>query len=158
MIDDSVGHGPAQAVSVGSGIVAGLGLREQASIQDVLTLLDTCLALKGLDRRHIVALASMDRKAGHPALLQAAATLGLPLLSLPTSALSQAAPNPSRRVAVAIGLSSVAEAAALAFGPLLLEKQRGANVTCALSRYAPVVGRSSASRAASTLATSSAGP
>lgn len=158
MIDDSVGHVPAQRALTRSGIIAGLGLREQASIADVLALIDTCLALKGLDRQDLVALTSLDRKSGHPALQQASAILDLPVLPLRANALAEAVPNPSGRVSTAIGLPSIAEAAALAFGPLLLEKQRGANVTCALSRYAPGASRSSASSAASTLATSSAGP
>lgn len=159
MIKQTPGIHPAPTPFCPPGIVAGIGLRLQASTQDVLTLLDACLAAASLVRRDLVALASSDRKATHPALREAASMLGLPLLTLPSHAMSGAVPNPSSRVAVAIGLPSVAEAAALSFGPLLLEKQRGANVTCALSSYNPATsGSSSASMAAATLSTSSAGP
>jgi cobalamin biosynthesis protein CbiG len=93
-------------------------------------------------------------------LLQAARLLDLPLAALSLTHLDRPVPNPSQRVRESVGVASVAEAAALAFGPLVLAKQRSRSVTCALSRYAlaETSPRSSASTACSTLATSSAGP
>ena len=139
-----------------SGLVAGIGLRAQTRIQDVMAFLDACLASAVARRSDLVALATLESKARHPALVAAAEQLGLPVFALPPPALLRGVPNPSDRVAGLVDIPSVAEAAALAFGPLVLEKQRGANLTCALSRYVP--GRSSAASAASMLATSSAGP
>ena len=138
------------------GLVAGIGLRAAATSAELLDLLDACLAVASHRRHDLVALATLSARAGHPALLALAEQLAVPVLSLARDDLSSGVPNPSPRVAALIDVPAVAEAAALAFGPLIVEKRRSANGTCALSAYLP--GRSSASIAASTLATSSAGP
>jgi cobalamin biosynthesis protein CbiG len=86
--------------------------------------------------------------------------LDLPLATLSLAQLDQPVPNPSQRVRDHVGVASVAEAAARAFGPLVVAKRRSSNVTCALSRYtlAETSSSSRAPSASSTLATSSAGP
>lgn len=150
---------PAAGVAT-TGIVAGIGLRAGAQASDVLQLIDTCLAEAGRNRADIAALATLDRKQAHPALSQAAAALGVPVLPVATTKLSARAPNSSRRVHHHIGIGSVAEAAAMQFGALVLEKCRSANVTCALARLdrPQEVTQPSAGSVASTLSTSSAGP
>lgn len=157
---ESTGARPEQSDAIGPGIVAGIGARGSATTEDVLHLLDACLGDVGFGRNGVVALATLDRKAAHPALQQAAAVLGIPVLAVPQDGLRAPGPNPSALVTRYIGVPSVAEAAALAFGPLLMEKRRGANVTCALSQHLPdyAMPISSAVNAASTLSTSSAGP
>lgn len=141
-------------------IVAGIGLRAGAQGSDVLELIDTCLDKVGLARVDIAALATLDRKRTHVALCEAAATLGVPVLPVAATQLSVAAPNPSQRVRQHVGISSVAEATAMQFGPLLLEKHCSASVTCALARLDGPQDSTgfSAARAASTLSTSWAGP
>lgn len=143
-----------------TGIVAGIGLRAGAQGSDVLLLVDVCLAEIGFGRADIAALATLDRKQAHPALRQAAAALGVPVLPVTATELSAGAPNPSLRVHQHIGIGSVAEAAALRFGALVLEKRRSASVTCALARLgrrqsSPFL---SAANAVSMLSTSSVGP
>lgn len=149
---------PAAGVAT-TGIVAGIGLRAGAQASDVLQLIDTCLAEAGRNRADIAALATLDRKQAHPALSQAAAALGVPVLPVAATKLSARAPNSSRRVHHHIGIGSVAEAAAMQFGALVLEKCRSANVTCALARLdrPQEVTQPSAASVASTLSTSSAG-
>lgn len=160
MIDDTAGPASAPSSLNRPGLVAGLGLRTQAGPGDVLGLLDICLVIAELTRTDIIALATVEDRRDHPALVEVARQLAVPVLALPVDDLNRPVPNPSARVQQLSGLPSVAEAAALRFGPLLVDKQRSARVTCALSRYTPVgdPGRSSASMAASMLAASSAGP
>lgn len=157
MSDDSGRPSAPRPQGARSRLVAGIGLRASASASDVLELLDACLAAVHARRADLAGLATLDLRSTHPQLLAVAGLLELPLLPLSADRLDPAAPNPSSRVADLAGVPSVAEAAALAFGPLVLAKQRSANVTCALARYSPA-DRSSAPIAASTLATSSAGP
>ena len=142
------------------GIVAGIGLRGQASFADLLDLLDASLAAAGLVRADIVALATLDGRSQHPALGALARHLAVPVNGIAPRDLAPGAPNPSALVAGLAQVASVAEAAARRFGPLVLEKQRGPSATCALARYAPAESgiRSRASMAAATSATSSAGP
>ncbi len=160
MNGDSTGRVPAETVVVTPGIVAGIGLRQEMQPQELMALLDATLVEARLGRADLKGLATLAHKAGHPALRAVAAQLGLPILALAEAALSQPVPNPSNRVAHHLGLSSVAEAAALFFGPLLIEKRRSANATCALAAHFPsyVPAMSSAANAVSTLSTSCAGP
>ncbi|MEQ8598365.1 MAG: cobalamin biosynthesis protein [Devosia sp.] len=155
---DSYSH-PVAGVAA-TGVVAGIGLRAGAQASDVLQLIDACLAEAGRTRADIAALATLDRKQAHPALSQAAATLGVPVLPVAATKFSAKTPNPSLRVARHIGIGSVAEAAAMQLGALVLEKRRGASVTCALARLdrSQEVTQPSAASVASTLSTSSAGP
>lgn len=143
-----------------SGVVAGMGLRAKTSEQDLRNLLDATLSAVHVSRSDLIAIATMHTRADHPALLALAATLGVPVLALAAQDLDRPVPNPSMRVSELAATPSVAEAAALHFGPLLIEKRRSASATCALSRYSPAErgGNASASIAASTLPTSSAGP
>lgn len=138
-------------------LVAGIGLRRQATADELLALLDDTLAEAGLSRHHLAALATLDRKADHPALAAAAALLGIAIIGVPEHDLP-AAPSPSQRVLDLAGLPSVAEAAALFHGALLVPKRRSANATCALAMRRGRYVTSSAAMASSTLSTSRAGP
>ena len=136
-------------------IVVGLGARAAATPAEILALVDACLAEIGANRARLVACVTQGDRIRHPALRAAAAYLSVPLFAIDVDAFVRHVPNPSARVARHRGIASVAEAAALACGPLLLEKRVSANATCALARqlYAP----ESAASAAATLATSRAG-
>ena len=160
MKDVSAGLDPAPRLGTDPDpdIVVGLGLRRAATPAELLALVDACLALAGRQRRHIALCATLEAKADHPSLLALAQALGVPLVAMPPGRLDRAVPNPSPLVASRLGLASVAEAAALAHGPLLVEKRRSANATCALALLASPYCRSSAAIAAATLATSRAGP
>jgi len=159
MKTDSVGTAPTGETLRGFGVIAGIGLRQQATPDEILALLDLTLTESGLARCNLLALVTWDAKVRHPALCDVASLLGIPLRALSRSALSGPVPNPSGRVAGYINLPSIAEAAASAFGPLIVEKRRSANVTCALSAVWPGNSHLAASAAntASTLSTSQAG-
>lgn len=156
---DSVGSVSTDKILAPGCVIAGIGLRQQATADEILGLLDATLAEAGLERNDLAALTTLEIKASHSALRAVSVVLDIPLLSLSQPALIEPVPNPSPRVASHLGLPSIAEAAALAFGPLLVEKRRNANVTCALSQILPayLADMPSASSTASTLPTSRVG-
>ncbi len=156
---DSVGSVSTDKTLTAGCVIAGIGLRQQATADEILALLDATLAEAGLERDDLAALTTLEIKASHSALRAVSALLDIPLLALSQPTLIQPVPNPSYRVASHLGLPSIAEAAALAFGSLLVEKRRSANVTCALSQMLPayLADMPSASNTASTPPTSRAG-
>nr|WP_315237321.1 cobalamin biosynthesis protein [uncultured Albidiferax sp.] len=89
--------------------VAGLGFRAQASVAS----LRSALQAAG-DSTDLSALATAEDKASAPALLQLAAELGLPVITVPLSALQAQAATSSPYVPARYGGHSLAEAAALA--------------------------------------------
>lgn len=122
-------------------LVAGAGTSTCATPADVLEAISDALRAAGLARGALGALATLDRRAEHPALLGAAAELGVPLVAFPAATLDTVeVPTPSPVVRDAVGTGSVAEAAALlASGPggrLAAGKRRSARVTVALARRA----------------------
>jgi cobalt-precorrin 5A hydrolase/precorrin-3B C17-methyltransferase len=109
--------------------VVGVGCSTDATVADVRAVVDQALAGRRAD-----AVATVDRRADHPAVL----ALGLPVEAFPSTALAAVdVPNPSTTVADAVGTPSVAEAAALlAAGPggrLVVPKQKGATATAAVA-------------------------
>jgi cobalamin biosynthesis protein CbiG len=119
-------------------IVAGIGLRPNATPEALLTLLVE--AQRGLPP--FTHLAAPDFRAEAPALRQAAAVLGLPLVLMSRAALAAVQPRcPTHSAAVmaATGLASVAEGCALAAagGALLRPRLAGEGVTCAVASGAP---------------------
>jgi cobalt-precorrin 5A hydrolase/precorrin-3B C17-methyltransferase len=120
-------------------LVAGVGCSTGAGADEARAALDEALARAGLARASLSALATIDRRADHPATTGLAGALGLALRSFSPEALAAVdVPHPSAVVHEAVGTPSVAEAAALlAAGPggeLVLPKQAGARVTVALAR------------------------
>ena len=106
----------------------GLGCERDTSLGLLERLVDTSLAQLGLAPEAVAGLASADRKADEPALLQLAQRRGWPLRCFDAASLAAVTvPNPSEAVARELGTASVAEAAALlAAGPrpqLKLEKR-----------------------------------
>lgn len=150
-------------------IIAGIGCRRGASADEIMALLEAALAAAGSSAQSLLAIATLDRKADEPGLLEAAAAFGVPLRSFAAEALASG-DTPSK-IRTLVGVPSVAEAVAKKAGPLLLPKQKSASVTCALAACAPdfdletfgqaVAGGASASTAsiaASRSLTSNAGP
>ncbi len=106
----------------------GLGCERGTSLELLERLLDGALAELGLAPEAVAGLASAERKADEPALLQLAEGRGWPLRCFDAASLNAIpVPNPSAAVAAELGTASVAEAAALlAAGPgarLRLEKR-----------------------------------
>ena len=125
-----LGNAPAQ-------VLAGIGCRRDTPAEEIVALVRNCLAEAEMPSAALVALATHTRKAGEPALHQAAAILGVPLLLLGEADLASVVPTPSELVRRHTGLPSIAEACALAAGPLLWPKRQTARVTCALGLCGP---------------------
>ena len=97
----------------------GMGCERNTSLALLERGLKAALAAQNLALEAVAGLASADRKADEPALLQLAERYGWPLRCFSSSALQAVeVPNPSPVVAAELGTASVAEAAALlACGP-----------------------------------------
>jgi len=105
-------------------MVAGLGFRAQCGVASLRAALNAALSAaldaaqqaQGTSSRPITltALATAADKASHPALLQLAAELQLPITPVKLPQLASQAATPSAHVPTRYGAHSVAEAAALA--------------------------------------------
>ena len=97
--------------------VAGLGFRAQSRVASLRAALN--VALDAAQEFHgtpitLTALATAVDKAAHPALLQLATELQLPIISVHLAQLASQTATPSVHVPARYGAHSVAEAAALA--------------------------------------------
>lgn len=134
-------------------IVAGIGCASVATAEEIIDLLDACLAGAGLRPEQLLAIGTHERKRGSAALTAVAAHYGVPLRLLEAAGLD------ARH-------AGVCEAVAAAAGPLLLGKRKSAYATCAIALCRPGFtvdgfgqpGRSSAAMASSIVPTSWAGP
>lgn len=111
-------------------MVAGLGFRAQCNVASLRAALNAALsaAMDAAQQTHgpssktsasgmpitLTALATAADKASHPALLQLAAELQLPITPVNLPQLASQAATPSKHVPTRYGAHSVAEAAALA--------------------------------------------
>jgi len=141
-------------------LVVGVGASRGVTAAEVLALVRETLAEAGLAEASVAALATVDAKASEAGIVEAAAHLGVDLLTFPAGALAEVAvPNPSDAPLQAVGTPSVAEAAALlaartpgaatgttapapASGPapapeLLVPKRKSAMATAAVARRRP---------------------
>ena len=118
-------------------LVAGVGCSSDATPEEVEAAVATALRRAGLSRKSLALIATIDRRAEHPAIM----ALALPIRAFhPDSLAIVQVPNPSQVVADAVGTPSVSEAAALRAaegGPLLLAKQTFQKVTVAIARRPP---------------------
>ena len=132
-------------------VVAGIGFATAASSDEVIGLVNACLAEAGFAAEHLAAIGTHARKLGNAVPLRVAAHFGVPLRLLDDRDLSS---------------ESVAEAVAAAAGTLRLGKRKSRYATCAIGECRPgfaVAGfgqpaSPKASMASSIVATSSAGP
>jgi cobalamin biosynthesis protein CbiG len=122
-------------------LALGVGCRKGADPAEVENGVRNALRAAGLSPLSAFVVASVDAKAGEPALTRLANALGVPFATYPAGALAAFdTPSPSARVAEAVGTPSVSEAAALASsegGRLLLPKvaRRTWTLAAALRRY-----------------------
>ncbi len=123
-------------------LVVGVGASKGAPVDEVLGLVEGALRDAGLCVKSVAELATVDAKAGEPGLVEAAARLGVPLVTYSAEELAAVdVPNPSNAPLAAVGTPSVAEAAALVRGgELLMPKRKSAGqpamATCAVVRRA----------------------
>lgn len=122
------------------GIWIGIGLRVAATVEEIDDAIDRTRACvdRGLGGEPLVGIATIDRRANHPALREAAARRGLPIRSYRAQELAVVAvTNSSERVRAAVGTPSVAEAAAILAshgGELIAPKWSYLSVTIAAAR------------------------
>ena len=136
-----------------SPLIIGLGCSSAASADEVVALIAACLAEIDRDCASVSAFATHVRKRGSMALAQSARHYDVPLRFLADDELASDVPG-------------TCEAVAAAAGPLLLGKRKSRYATCAIATCRPGFVLSafgqpespSAAMAASTLATSLAGP
>jgi cobalt-precorrin 5A hydrolase / precorrin-3B C17-methyltransferase len=120
-------------------LVAGVGASKGVAADEVLELLDEALALGGLSRDSVTALATVDAKATEEGIVAAARQGGWQLYSYPADQLAAVeVPNPGEAALAAVGTPSVAEAAALTCGnELVVAKRKSSMATVALARIRP---------------------
>ena len=118
-------------------VIAGLGCRRNCGAASIIALVRAAAAHAG---RTVTRLAAPDFKTDEPGLREAAYTLGLPLVPVTRDALEAVqarCQTHSARAARAAGVSSVAEASALAeagpLGRLVLPRIAAGGATCALA-------------------------
>ena len=143
--DRAVEPAPGEVLLRPESLVLGVGSSRGADPEGLHRLALAALAGAGLSVDSVGCVATIDRKAAEPAIVELAAVLGVGLRVFPAERLAgQPVPNPSAVVAAAVGTPSVAEAAALAGagvggcdgGTLVVEKQRSADATVAVARRA----------------------
>lgn len=124
-------------------LVAGFGCRQGCPAEALGALLDQTLRAHGLQHMPLAAIASLDRKADEPGLLQLAAQRGVPLCTFSAAHLAAQEPYLSHRSQTSFahtGCQGVAESSALALAQalgdarprLLVERQHCAQATLAL--------------------------
>jgi precorrin-4 C11-methyltransferase/precorrin-2 C(20)-methyltransferase len=120
-------------------LVLGFGCSTGATAEEAVALAADALRGAGLAPAGVGAVATIDRRADHPAATGLAAALGAELVAFAAEELDAVAvPNGSRRVRAAVGTASVAEAAALlAGGRLLVPKRAARAVTVAVAERTP---------------------
>ena len=114
-------------------MVAGFGFRAQCGVASLRAALNAALSAaldatqqaQGTSSRPITltALATAADKASHPALLQLAAELQLPITPVNLPQLASQAATPSAHVPARYGAHSVAEAAALAAAAMAVQAE-----------------------------------
>jgi cobalt-precorrin 5A hydrolase/precorrin-3B C17-methyltransferase len=120
-------------------LAVGVGASRGVSAAEVLGLIDATLAGAGLSPLSVAGLATVDAKADEPGLNEAAALRGWTLTTYPAGVLAAVdVPHPSEAARAAVGTPSVAEAAALTRGDVLVAaKQKSAMATAAVARIRP---------------------
>jgi cobalt-precorrin 5A hydrolase / precorrin-3B C17-methyltransferase len=120
-------------------LAVGVGASRGVSAAEVLGLIDATLAGAGLSPLSVAGLATVDAKADEPGLTEAAALRGWTLTTYPAGVLAAVdVPHPSQAALAAVGTPSVAEAAALTRGDVLVAaKQKSAMATAAVARIRP---------------------
>jgi len=121
-------------------LALGVGCERNVPVDDLAAHVETVLASAGLSAGAIACICSVDLKADEPAVLALAQRLGVPARFFPAAELEELAlrlANPSEIVFQEVGCHGVSEGAALAAAgegsTLVVEKQTGARVTCAVA-------------------------
>lgn len=121
-------------------LTVGVGAKRGASKDAILQLIREAFSQHDLAMGSIACLVSVDAKKNESGIIQAANALGVPFFTVAAEHLDTIdVPNPSDAPKNAVGTKSVAEAAALHGASsqqnarLVVEKQKGNGVTCAVA-------------------------
>ena len=137
MTAGSTGAGRLDAVA-GERFTVGVGVASAATTDEVARLVSACLTEAGVARDQVDAVATVDARVDHPAVV----ALGWPVRGYPPGELADAGPPPAGPPPAGPSRLSVAEPAALlAAGPgatLVVPKRRSARATAAVARSARV--------------------
>lgn len=118
-------------------LVAGVGCTGAAEAEEVIALIQKTLSANRLAPQSLAALATLESKKSHPALIEAANHFGVPLRAFSKREIEKERAKletPSDAVDAAIGVAGVCEAAALKGGRLFVGKQRSEQATCAIGK------------------------
>ncbi len=118
-------------------LVAGVGAERGVETQEVIDLITAALQRENLSPQSLAAIATLELKADETALHEAARHFGVPLRLFTVAELNQERyrlVNPSAIVEAETGTPSVAEAAALKAGTLVVTKFKSAHATCAIGK------------------------
>ena len=120
-------------------LVVGVGASRGVDAEEVLALIGEALAVGGLAQGSVTSLATVEAKADEAGIKEAARMRGWPLVAYPAERLAAVpVPNPSDAARAAVGTPSVAEAAALVSGDVLVvPKRKSGMATVALARIRP---------------------
>ena len=119
-------------------LVLGIGASRGVTVEELERLVGTTLAQQGLSARSVSLVATVDAKAAEEGIVELCARTGWSLVTHPAELLAATTvPNPSQHPLDAVGTPSVAEAAALQHGDLVVEKTKSAMATLAVSRIRP---------------------
>jgi cobalt-precorrin 5A hydrolase / precorrin-3B C17-methyltransferase len=118
-------------------LVAGVGCERHTGTAEVIELIELALKRENLSPQSLAALATIDIKADEKALHEAAAHFEVPLRLFTVAELNQERyrlTQPSAIVEAEVGTPSVAEAAALKAGSIVVPKLKSERATCAIGR------------------------
>jgi len=119
-------------------LVLGVGASRGVSVEELDELVTTTLAQQGLSPRSVALVATVDAKGNEAAILEMCHRHGWSLVTHDAAVLAEVdVPNPSRHPLEAVGTPSVAEAAAMLHGDLVVAKTKSAMATLAVSRIRP---------------------
>jgi cobalt-precorrin 5A hydrolase/precorrin-3B C17-methyltransferase len=119
-------------------LVLGIGSSSGVSVEELDELITTTFEQQGLSARSVSFVATVDAKANEHGILDMCARTGWSLVTHAAEDLAQVdVPNPSQHPLDAVGTPSVAEAAAMLHGDLIVEKTKSAMATVAVSRIRP---------------------
>lgn len=116
-------------------LVLGIGASRGVKVEEVQELVITTLAAHGLSSLSVSHVATVEAKADEGGIVGLCAKTGWPLVTHSAEVLAATpVPNPSQHPQDAVGTPSVAEAAALQHGDLVVEKAKSPMATLAVSR------------------------
>jgi cobalt-precorrin 5A hydrolase/precorrin-3B C17-methyltransferase len=119
-------------------LVLGIGASRGVKVEELQELVVTTLAAQGLSSLSVSHVATVDAKADEGGIVGLCAKTGWPLVTHSAEVLAATeVPNPSEHPLEAVGTPSVAEAAAMQYGDLVVEKVKSPMATLAVARIRP---------------------